>query len=586
MITVFVGFYISKRASKDLDSYFLGGKSIPWYVLGISNASGMFDITGTMWLVYTVYVYGLKGAWIPWIYPMFNQIFLMVYLSGWLRRSNVLTGAEWIKTRFGDGRGAHLSHIIVVVFAVVGVIGFLSYGFKGIGKFASVFLPFDLSPNTYGLIFMGITTLYVVKGGMFSVVFTELLQFFVMLVASIAVGIIAINAVSPEAIAAVTPRGWDNLFFNWHLDLNWKGLMDAVDQRIIDDGWNMFGFFFVMMLFKGILVSAAGPAPNFDMQRILSARSPSEAAKMSGIVNIVLLFPRYFLIAGLTVLALVFMKDDFLAMGSEIDFEMILPYTVRRFLPVGIAGLLIAGLLAAFMSTFAATVNAAPAYLVNDIYKKYINPNAPDKTYVRLSYLTSVLVVVVGISFGFMAESINSVTLWIVSGLWGGYTASNVLKWYWWRFNGFGYFWGMTAGILASLVMPVVFPDFPALEAFPIVLAVSLLGSYLGSLLTAPVTDQVLMDFYENVRPWGFWKPVLEKCQQKDPSITANKNFKRDLFNIIMGMSGQMAITVLPIYLVIQNWGNAGWALAILIVVLVVLKKTWYDRLDDNYSQR
>ncbi|MCG8386818.1 MAG: sodium:solute symporter, partial [Cytophagales bacterium] len=118
MITVFVGFYISKRASKDLDSYFLGGKSIPWYVLGISNASGMFDITGTMWLVYTVYVYGLKGAWIPWIYPMFNQIFLMVYLSGWLRKSNVLTGAEWIKTRFGDGRGAHLSHIIVVVFAV------------------------------------------------------------------------------------------------------------------------------------------------------------------------------------------------------------------------------------------------------------------------------------------------------------------------------------------------------------------------------------------------------------------------------------------------------------------------------------
>ncbi len=586
MITVFVGFYISKRASKDLDSYFLGGKSIPWYVLGISNASGMFDITGTMWLVYTVYVYGLKGAWIPWIYPMFNQIFLMVYLSGWLRRSNVLTGAEWIKTRFGDGRGAHLSHIIVVVFAVVGVIGFLSYGFKGIGKFASVFLPFDLSPNTYGLIFMGITTLYVVKGGMFSVVFTELLQFFVMLVASIAVGIIAINAVSPEAIAAVTPRGWDNLFFNWHLDLNWKGLMDAVDQRIIDDGWNMFGFFFVMMLFKGILVSAAGPAPNFDMQRILSARSPSEAAKMSGIVNIVLLFPRYFLIAGLTVLALVFMKDDFLAMGSEIDFEMILPYTVRRFLPVGIAGLLIAGLLAAFMSTFAATVNAAPAYLVNDIYKKYINPNASDKTYVRLSYLTSVLVVVVGISFGFMAESINSVTLWIVSGLWGGYTASNVLKWYWWRFNGFGYFWGMTAGILASLIMPVAFPGFPALEAFPIVLVVSLLGSYLGSLMTAPVADEVLMDFYENVRPWGFWKPVLEKCQQRDPSIMANTNFKRDLFNVIIGMAGQMAITVLPIYLVIQNWGNAGWALAILVAVLVILKKTWYDRLEDDYSQR
>lgn len=144
----------------------------------------------------------------------------------------------------------------------------------------------------------------------------------------------------------------------------------------------------------------------------------------------------------------------------------------------------------------------------------------------------------------------------------------------------------MTAGILASLIMPVAFPGFPALEAFPIVLVVSLLGSYLGSLMTAPVADEVLMDFYENVRPWGFWKPVLEKCQQRDPSIMANTNFKRDLFNVIIGMAGQMAITVLPIYLVIQNWGNAGWALAILVAVLVILKKTWYDRLEDNYSLR
>ncbi len=114
-----------------MKAYFLGGNTMPWYVLGISNASGMFDISGTMLLVYWMFVYGLKSVWIPWLWPTFNQIFLMVFLSAWLRRSNVMTGAEWIQTRFGKGRGAQLAHIIVVVYAFVSIIGFFSLRLQG-----------------------------------------------------------------------------------------------------------------------------------------------------------------------------------------------------------------------------------------------------------------------------------------------------------------------------------------------------------------------------------------------------------------------------------------------------------------------
>ena len=117
--TVVIGFVLKKIAQKDKKSYLLGGNKLPWYLLGLSNASGMFDISGTMWLVTLAFVYGLKSIWIPWLWPVFNQIFLMVYLSIWLRRSNVTTGAEWIGTRFGTGRGASLSHNIVVVFALI-----------------------------------------------------------------------------------------------------------------------------------------------------------------------------------------------------------------------------------------------------------------------------------------------------------------------------------------------------------------------------------------------------------------------------------------------------------------------------------
>ena len=107
---IVIGLILKKRAAQNMDSYFLGGKSLPFYMLGLSNASGMFDITGTMLMVYWAFAYGFKSLWIPWLWPVFNQIFLMVYLSVWLRRSNVLTGAEWIKTRFGKGKGSTLSH--------------------------------------------------------------------------------------------------------------------------------------------------------------------------------------------------------------------------------------------------------------------------------------------------------------------------------------------------------------------------------------------------------------------------------------------------------------------------------------------
>ncbi len=134
-----------------------------------------------------------------------------------------------------------------------------------------------------------------------------------------------------------------------------------------------------MLLFKGILISAAGPAPNYDMQRVLSCKNPREASLMSGWVNIVLTLPRYFLVTGLTVLALVFFSDQIRAMGANMDFERILPSALALFVPAGLLGVLIAGLLAAYMSNFAATVNAAPPYFVNDIYKRFINRTRTQK---------------------------------------------------------------------------------------------------------------------------------------------------------------------------------------------------------------
>ena len=124
-----------------------------------------------------------------------------------------------------------------------------------------------------------------------------------------------------------------------------------MNDAIRQDGNEWFGIIFGLMFFKGILASLAGPAPNYDMQRVLSCKNPREASMMSAWVNVVLTFPRYFLITGLTVLALVFFSDQIRGMGTNMDFERVLPEALGRFVPAGLLGFLIAGLLAAYMST-------------------------------------------------------------------------------------------------------------------------------------------------------------------------------------------------------------------------------------------
>lgn len=592
VLMVVIGMILKKRAARNLDSYFLGGKSLPFYMLGLSNASGMFDITGTMLMVYWAFAYGFKSLWIPWLWPVFNQIFLMVYLSVWLRRSDVLTGAEWISTRFGRGRGASLSHTIVVVYAVVSVLGFLSYGFIGIGKFMEIFIPWDFVsqyvpldvsaeyvPHLYGIFFTAIATFYVMLGGMLSIVWTDVVQFAIMTVAGIVIVVIGMEMVAPEMIRSFVPEGWDSPFFGWTLDIDWSHTMGQLTERMADEPYSLIGIFVIMSLFKGVFMSMAGPAPNYDMQKILSCRSPKEAALMSGSVSVILLIPRYLMIMGFALLAIYFFSEDgglALMSASRSDFETILPHLITKYVPVGLAGILLAGLLAAFMSTFASTVNSAPAYIVNDIYLKYINPKAGVKTQIRTSYIVSVSVVVVSTVIGFFLKDINEIFQWIVGALWGGYIASNVLKWHWWRFNGEGYFWGMTVGVVAAIVMKFTVPDGLVLYFFPVLFGVSLLGCIIGTYSAPPADEETLIDFYVKVRPWGWWKPVADKAVSRYPYLQRNKNFRRDAFNVVIGIVWQSCLTIIPMYLVVRNYVGLGISVGLVALTSLVLYCYWY----------
>ncbi|HEY4208174.1 MAG TPA: sodium:solute symporter family protein [Puia sp.] len=597
---VIIGWVLRKKASQNKENYLLGGKSLPWYMLGLSDASDMFDISGTMWMVSLCFVYGMKSIWIPWLWPVFNQVFMMMYLSRWLRRSNATTGAEWLTTRFGaTGRGVRSSHNIVVAFALLSCLGFMAYGFVGLGKFVQIFIPWDVVgpyvpfhvapeyvPHFYGIVFTLFAMFYSILGGMHSIVLGDVIKYGVMTIACISIAIIAMIRLRGQHLHV--PGGWLNPFFGIRLDLDWRTILPDANKKIDSDGFSLFSVFFMMMLFKGVFASLAGPAPNYDMQKVLSTRSPQEASKMSGFVSIILLPIRYSMIIGLTVLALLYYNQisGDLQTAQGTDFEKILPATINAFLPVGIMGLVLTGLLGAFMGTFSGTLNAAQAYLVNDVYLKYINPRASTRKTISMNYAAGLLVVTTGVILGMFVKDVNTVLQWIVSGLYGGYVAANMLKWHWWRFNANGFYWGMLAGIIPAIALAVLKSNgwLHGLDLYywPILFVLSLAGSILGSYAAPPTDEAVLMRFYKTVRPWGFWRPVHDKVTGVDPSFKGNGNFRTDIFNIVFGMIGQLCLTILPMYIVLWLKGPLLITAVLLLIICLTLKKTWWDRLHEE----
>jgi SSS family solute:Na+ symporter len=470
----------------------------------------------------------------------------------------------------------------------------------------TIILPWDLtlqmgasellsSEQSYALIIIFLTTIYTVKGGMFSVVATEVLQYGIMVVAGLLIVGYSFLAISDVEINSVITEEWRNVFFGWELETHWSEKYQAFNDLIDSEGFKMFGAFIGMTLFKGFFASLAGPTPSFDMQRILSTKTVKEAAYMSGFTNLILFIPRYLLIGGVVVIALVSLSPEMIGNQSfsGADLEVLLPKVINFHVPVGVKGLLLAGLLAAFMSTFSAFVNAGPAYIVNDIYKKYLKPNATTKHYLKASHIASFAVVALGVFMGFFADSINSLTLWITSALFGGYVASNFLKWIWWRFNGWGYFWGMLSGlIIASLQFlldqnkgnftedSLLFElsNMQAIYLFPIIFVVSLIGSFLGTFLSDPTDMKTLKSFYKTVRPWGWWEPVLKELHKEESTLKKNNDFWNDMFNCVVGIVWQSSMIVMPIYLVIRDYPKGLIALGVFAITSMILKFTWLDK--------
>ncbi|MBN1290835.1 MAG: sodium:solute symporter [Candidatus Latescibacteria bacterium] len=558
MVTA-VGLYVSKKASGSINDYFLGGRHIPWYILGISGMATFIDMSGTMLQVSFFYILGVKGYWVAWRGAICLFLaFFMIFMAKWLNRSEVMTNAEWIEFRFGKGKQAKIARILSAISVLMMAIPIVSYFFVGSGKFLSIYLPFP--PEISALVFFLIVMVYTVAAGFYGVVYTDLFQSMLILGIIFFITVKAMMVGTPEYFSKFTTPEWRTI-----LPSSWK-----IDMPSGYENMRFLGMLIIFWIISNVFQGFAVPLDGWTSQRYYAAKDERESSLVA-FQWITLFSFRFLLMMGLGVLALGIA-------GKITEPEMALPAVIEYYVPVGIKGFLLAALIAAAMSSVDSIINSSAAYFVKDIYHAFINPEADNKHLLKVSYITTLVIFIAGIAIGWVLPNINSIWAWIIMGLITGMMPPNILKWFWWRFNGLGYAFGMGFGLAGATVAGVLFPNAAEYTTFSFVILVSTIGTVIGTFMGEPTDRKVLVAFYKKTRPFGFWGPVRQQC---DPEFVTDikKENRRDLLLLAPACLWQVLLFWIMTAIVVRKWISFGVSTLTVVVLSWILYKYWYKNL-------
>jgi solute:Na+ symporter, SSS family len=583
---VSIGVYFQRKASQGINSYFLGDHGIPWWALGASGMSSNLDISGTM--INTAFIFALGAA------GFFIEIrggvtlimaFLMIFQGKWNRRALVMTLAEWMHFRFGKTRQGDWARLIAAISIIIMTIAMVTYFAIGSGKFVGEFLgipDFAGLPSQFwaATLMIVLAMIYTVASGLYGVVWTDVFQgilIFGTVVFICALAFFQFNL--PEYFQISVPLrdggfmelnttrdAWTSIMPHWTLEMP-----EASAYSI----YNLFGIAILFYLIK-VTIEGSGGTSQYMIQRFFASRSDRESGLLSLFWTFLLAF-RWPFIAAIATMGVVLGTQQ----GVIEDPEKVLPVVINQMVPIGIKGILVAGLMAAGMSTFDSTVNAGAAYWVKDIYQTYLNPNATEKQLLSHSRWSSVLIVILGLGFMLFITNINDIWGWITSSLGAGLLIPTLTRWYWWRMNGYGFAWGTIAGMVAAIAQRIIFPEIPEYYAFIIATVSSLVGMIIGTYSSPPTDESVLLEFYKRTRPFGFWGPIRKKIQSEKLNEINQEN-RRDILSTFFAVPWQVVLFLTGMALIFKRWDQFGWLLIILILLSAGLYFNWFRHLSSE----
>lgn len=615
LISVIMGLVMSRQASASLDHYFLGGRRIPWYLLGVMGMANWFDLTGTMLITSFLYMLGPRGLFIEFRGgAVLLLAFMLIYTGKWHRRSGCMTGPEWGIYRFGDNKVAQTMRLLGAVVSVITTVMMLSYLVRGASLFLGMFFPWPPYYTTLGLVML--TTLYTVSSGFYGVVLTDLVQGVIIMVTCVTIGLMAWHRIPDAAHLAETARAvtanpdWTNSLPAWRTPMppgyeayspvilmaafyllrhSIGGMGTGGEARYFgarsdrDCGLQTFQQA-IMTMFRWPLMMGFAVlgiyfvAHNYpDMSAVQSAANTIHAqyptvieSKWHDLTSDITNFPARHPAALIHTLQQLLgaqwqFKLPLVGFHGTINPEQILPAVLLNVVPTGLKGLIVVAMFAAMMSCKNGMVNGSTAYIVKDIYQAFLRPRASNRELIITSYISTLSIVAIGFYFGVAAANINNLWGWIIMSLMAGQLAPGLLRLYWWRCNAWGCVGGSILGGIGAVGQRVLYPDMNEIYQFLLTGGLSFVGCIGASLAAPPTPRPVLQNFYRTTRPFGFWGPLRDEITGK-ARVAMDRENRNDIIAVPFALLWQVTLFLLPMQLVTKTY-TAFWSTLPLFLV-------------------
>jgi Na+/proline symporter len=525
ILALTLGLILSRRGSTSLVDFFVSGRSLPWWLAGTSMAATTFSIDTPLYIAGVVGSRGIAGNWEWWNFAIAHLILIYIFARLW-RRSEIVTDAELTELRYGGRMAAILRGTKAFLFAVpINCIG-IGYAMLAMVKVVDALelwqsLGIDPGENVKLLSVIGVSIfvlIYSSFSGLWGVVATDFFQFFLGLFGAIAVAVIAVNSVGgmEELVSSVQAQTNEDIlaFVPLNPDLSWS---DTAGITLTT---------FSAYLFVQWWSFRRSDGGGEFVQRLAAVKNEAEAEKAVWLFNILHYLIRTWPWVVVALVAMVIYPD-------LNDLELGYPKLMLDYLPVGMLGLVVASLVAAFMSTVSTSINWGASYLTNDLYQRFLNPNADQAELVLVGRIASVIVTALGAIAAFFAEDVATVFRLVIA-IGTGPGLVLVLRWFWWRINAAAELAAMVAGFIIGLVT-TLYPELSnnLLDDFGLrLIVISLLTAMIWitvMLLTPPESDETLDEFYRRVRPsgWGW------RRQAKRTGVPPGQNLQNDIQRVL-----------------------------------------------------
>ena len=574
-LSLFVGVWASKQAGRDTKSFFLAGRNMPWWLLGISMVATTFSADTPNLVTDIVRTNGVSGNWVWWAFLLTGMLTVFVYAKLW-RRSEVLTDLEFYELRYGGKGAAFLRGFRAVYLGVFfNIMIMASVCLAGI-KIGSVML--GLTPTQTLLIASSVTVLYSSLGGLKGVILTDFFQFTLAMIATFWAAAVIVNL--PEV------GGLGELISHPEILPKLDLIPDISDRELF------LVVFLLPIAVQWWSVWYPGAEPGgggYVAQRMLSAKDENHAVWATLLFNFMhyAVRPWPWILIALASLIVFPNLDDLQLAFPEISKSIIghdLAYpAMMTLLPSGLLGLLLASLAAAFMSTIASHLNWGSSYVVNDFYKRFFEPEASEKKLVLLGRITTVLLMLFSCLVALLlSNALQAFAILLQIG--AGTGLLFILRWFWYRINIYSEISAMIISFLVAFYLQIVHPRIgfdPISTEGQLILGVAIttFSWILITYLTPEEDKEVLRDFYKKIQPGGKgWKKVVDQAKDDGIDLIGKKeawDVPTGILCMVLGCFFIYSILFSIGYLLYSEYTFAIILLTVSIVSLFFLQKAW-----------